>query len=104
VFSPIGKGKVLGRERRGGGVCSSIRIKSYSLELRMAHLLIQKNMKNSLILNIQIVDTYFFPDAIYFLTSLKNERFLFLVTKNSIFVVGQLEKIVLILFLFFLIS
>ena len=100
MFRPIGKGKVLGRDRREGvGLCSSIRIKSYSLELRMAHLFIQKYMNNSLILNIQIVETYFFPDAIYFLTSLKNKSFLFLVTKNSIFVVGKLEKIVLILFL-----
>ena len=72
-------------------------------ELRMAHLFIQKYMNNSLILNIQISDTYlFYAHAIYFLTSLKNTSFLFLVTvtMNSIFVVGKLEEIVLILFLF----
>ena len=42
----------------------------------MAHLLIQKYMNNSLILNIQIADTYlFYLHAINFLTSLKNTRF-----------------------------
>ena len=40
-------------------------------ELRMAHLFIQKYMNYSLILNIQIADTYlFYPHAVYFLTSL----------------------------------
>ena len=62
-----------------------------SSELRMAHLFIQKYMNSSLILNIQIADTYlFFPHEIYFLASLKNTSFLFLVTMNSIFVAGKL--------------
>jgi len=66
----------------------------------MAHLFIQKYMNNSLILNIQIADTYlFYPHAIYFLTSLKNTSSLFLVTMNSIFVVAKLQEIFLTLFL-----
>ena len=89
MFRPISRGKVLGRERGGGYLAQSESIAGS--ELRMAHLSIQKYMNNSLILNIQIADTYlFYPHAIYFLTSLKNTSFLFLVTMNSIFVVGKL--------------
>ena len=50
MFRPIGRGKVLGRERGGGYVAQSESI--VSSELRMAHLFIQKYMNNSLILNI----------------------------------------------------
>ena len=70
VFRPISRGKVLGRE--GGGYLAQSESIAGS-ELRMAHLFFQKYMNYSLILNIQIADTYlFYPHAIYFLTSLKN--------------------------------
>ena len=51
-------GEILGRERDGGYVAQSE--SKASSELRMSHLFIQKNMNNSLILNIQIADTYLF--------------------------------------------
>ena len=82
MFRPISRGKVLGRERGGGYLAQPESIAGS--ELRMAHLFIQKYMNNSLILNIQI-----YPHAIYFFTSLKKTSFLFLVTMNSIFVVGK---------------
>ena len=68
MFRPISRGKVLGRES-GGGLFSSIRINSW---LRTKNgTFIQKYMNNSLLLNIQIADTYlFYPHAVYFLTSL----------------------------------
>ena len=89
VFRPIRRGKLLGRERGGGYLAQSESIPGS--ELRMAHLFIQKYMNNSLILNIQIADTYlFYLHAINFLTSLTNRSFLFLVTMNFIFVVGKL--------------
>ena len=52
----------------------------------MAHLFIQKYMNKSLILNIQIADTYlYYPHANLFLMSLRNTSFFILVTMNSIF-------------------
>ena len=47
VFRPISRGKVLGRERGGGGYVAQSESISGS-ELRMAHLFIQKYMNNSL--------------------------------------------------------
>ena len=70
MFRPIGI-----RKRGGGGKGAKSKSKA-SPELRMAHLFMQKYMNNSLILNIQIADTYMFsPQAIYFLTSLKEQEF-----------------------------
>jgi len=82
VFRPISRGKLLGRERGGGYLAQSESIAGS--ELRMAHLFIQKYMNNSLILNIQIADTYlFYPHAIYFLTSLRIKNiFSKLVSRN----------------------
>jgi len=65
VICPIGVESIRKREKGGGYGAQSESIAGS--ELRMAHLFIQKYMNNSLILNIQIADTYlFYSRAIFF--------------------------------------